>query len=468
MPQGPVPRKRPRGLALILLLGLFFILISGFDAKISVSAADSDPLKRPTMVTKTLSGQIDMCLSCHKETLDKAHGRQVLGCYSCHLGNPLAGTPEKAHKGMVLNPGDLRVAERTCGQEGCHVQQVKDVKNSLMATNRGIISTLRYYWGETGDHNEPLTVEKLLGPNAPKSPATNYFRKLCGTCHLWLPRHTLPSFLSEKGGGCTACHNVKKAKDGRTTTQDKHPLITRNIPMENCIRCHNRSGRIGLSYQGLYETEGYGTPFEDGETSSLQLEDGRFVKKIRPDIHFEKGLVCIDCHSQKELMGDGRQRAHLYQQVEIRCTSCHGGKKVLERLFKEQKSKKKFPKLNNLVRARDGRILLKGKKDKKAHHLNPFSGKKCKNPQHKRLSCQACHSTWVPQCYGCHVRFDRGKRQLDKLAIKETFGMWQEFKSYMRYESPVLGVLEEKPEKKVEGGGEGEGEGSKVVILVPG
>ncbi len=440
-------------IAIVTLLAALFII-----CPVSSLAKSTATKKRANKVTKTLSGRIEMCLSCHDERPDKAHGREVLGCSACHLGNPLAGTPYDAHKNMVLNPGDLRVVNKTCGQEGCHVEQVKHIKNTLMTTNRGIISTLRYYWGETQNNNHGLTVEELLKPHHPKSLAIDYFRKLCGTCHLWMPRNAMPGFIAEKGGGCTACHNqnIKLPPDKK---KGKHPLMTRDIPMENCVRCHNRSGRIGLSYQGLYESEGYGTPYEDGEFSALELPDGRFVQRILPDIHYEKGLVCIDCHSQKELMGDGRQMTHFYQQVEIRCETCHGGKATLKRLLAEQKAKKKFPMLNNLVTTPDGSISLKGKLDKKIHPLKPFSKAKCRNPQHKNLACQACHSPWVPQCYGCHVRYQRGEKQLDKLTLKETFGNWKEFRSYMRYESPILGVLNSKDENN---------EPAEVVILVPG
>ncbi len=438
----------------IQTISIILLIASSWTAP-KHALSKSYALSKPNKVTKTLSGQIDMCLSCHFETPDKAHGRKVLGCFVCHLGNPLSGDPDIAHQGVVLNPGDLRVVNRTCGQEGCHVEQVKQVKNTLMATNRGIISTLRFYWGETKDQNEPVTVEMLLKNRVAQSLALDYFRKLCGTCHLWLPKNTLPGFLSEKGGGCTACHYSKgPIKDRRK----KHPLITKKIPMKNCVRCHNRSGRIGLSYQGLYESEGYGTPFEDGDLSSLQLDDGRFVQEIHPDIHFKKGLICIDCHNQKEIMGDGKQHAHLYEQVEIRCVTCHGGKDELVKLLNEQNSNKRFPTLNNLVKATSGQIVLKGKTDEKLHELRPFSEKACRNEQHKSLSCQACHSPWVPQCYGCHVRYDRGKTQLDKLSLNESFGHWQEFRSYMRYESPVLGVLK-KDTKSIN---------DKVVILVPG
>ncbi len=438
-----------------VLFSLLIILFTCFPVlPRTCPSCEAKPLETPSRVTRTASGQIDMCLSCHDERPDKAHGRKVLGCFSCHLGNPLAGAPELAHKGMILNPGELSAAPKTCGQEGCHVEQVKRVRSSLMATNRGIISTLRFYWGETKDHQENLTVKKLMESDL-DTPATDYFRKLCGTCHLWLKRRSLPSFLADKGGGCTACHYYKPpaTKDGK---KPSHPFMTRHIPMENCVRCHNRSGRIGLAYQGMYESEGYGTPFQDGDFSEDQLQDGRFVKRLSPDVHFRKGMICIDCHSQKEVMGDGKEKAHFEQQLEITCSSCHSGNRELERIFQENLKKPKFPILTNLVKEK-GRFFLKGKKDGKLHPLDRFLDTECRHRTHERLTCQACHSRWVPQCYGCHVVNDRSRGQMDKLSLKETPGLWQEFRSFMRYEAPPLGI------KKEEGTGR-----EDVVILVPG
>ena len=119
--------------------------------------------KRPTALTLTTAGQVEMCLSCHKdEKLDPAHDAKMLGCAACHLGDPLAIGKKAAHKGMVMNPGDLRVVEKTCGVEGCHGADVAKVKNSLMATNRGILATLLYYWGEAPHQDGNFSVEKLI------------------------------------------------------------------------------------------------------------------------------------------------------------------------------------------------------------------------------------------------------------------------------------------------------------------
>ena len=84
-------------------------------------AAREHLTKRPKHLYQLADGQVEMCLSCHKEEkLDKSHDTKILGCSSCHLGDALAVTKEDAHHGIVRNPGDLRVVERTCGVEGCH------------------------------------------------------------------------------------------------------------------------------------------------------------------------------------------------------------------------------------------------------------------------------------------------------------------------------------------------------------
>lgn len=106
-------------------------------------------LERPGEIAITASGRVDMCLFCHTtEKLDAAHDGSVIGCTPCHLGDPLAIDKERAHRGLVNNPGDLRIAQQTCGVEGCHPTDPNKVVNSLMATNRGILGTLLYYWGK--------------------------------------------------------------------------------------------------------------------------------------------------------------------------------------------------------------------------------------------------------------------------------------------------------------------------------
>jgi len=393
-------------------------------------------LRRAREVPVLTSGRPDLCLACHtKERPGPAHARGVVGCADCHLGDPLTVEKRRAHKGLVKNPADLRYADRTCGRPECHPGYPARVKKSLMATNRGIITALRYYWKETPDFREDLSVRKLM-QTGKNSPALDYFRKLCGTCHLWLPRGKLPGFLREKGGGCAACHLLP----GKGPGKKPHPVLTRRIPVKNCARCHNRSGRIALTYQGLYEDEQYGTPIREGTFGAEELADGRFVERIPPDVHFKAGMGCIDCHTQSETMGDGKAYAHLEESLEITCEACHEG---------ESRTRKGRP-LPNLV-LRDGKLFWKAKLTGKLLPVKRPDPVACRHPVHRRLACWACHDRRVPQCFGCHVRRSGGEKQLDKLTFRETPSLWEEFRSYMRLEDPTLGFYR-----------------GKVTVLVPG
>ncbi len=414
-------------------------------------------IKHPEQVEVTTAGFVEMCLSCHKDVqLDPAHDARVVGCSPCHLGDALAIDKVKAHAGMVMNPGDLRVVEKTCGVEGCHPADVAKVKNSLMATNRGILSTLLYYWGERDTQNSEITVEQLLA-SGESSLALDYFRKLCATCHLWKQKNDMPGapeFFNEKGGGCSACHFVQPKgtqglsvtdfakEEGESSNKKKpHPLITKKIPEDNCIRCHNRSGRIGISYTGIFEAEGYGTPYEKGHLSSSRLPGNRFYLKIAEDIHHKKGMACIDCHTRDEIMGDGTQYAHYEEQLEISCQACHTEKPGQTR---------KGHTMNGIKKQPSGFVLV-GRLDGAIHPLKTPKKEVCTYPGHKRITCEACHSTWVPQCYGCHAKRDASETHLDKLTLEETPGWWEEGRSYIRYEKPMLAVW-----------------GDEVVIVTPG
>ncbi len=105
------------------------------------------------------------CLSsgCHTGIEDMHPQGLPIGCVDCHGGNASATTKEAAHvhpryerdwptSGAMpvrsyamlndespefvrfVNPGDLRAARMSCGSIGCHVDEVENVRKSMMAT----------------------------------------------------------------------------------------------------------------------------------------------------------------------------------------------------------------------------------------------------------------------------------------------------------------------------------------------
>lgn len=223
--------------------------------------------KKPITLKRIGNNRVENCLICHDSlpSPDNNHSKEALGCSSCHLGNPYATKEKDAHRGMVKNPANLPYTTVTCGK--CHKDQVERVRHSIMATNVGLINTLRYQWNELSKPEDTIDIYNLK--SIPITLAISHYRKFCATCHIWKRLNDLKGEIGTRGGGCIDCHLVKK---------QGHNALTTRIPSKNCTKCHNRSARIGLSYYGIYESEGFGTPYKNGAPNADTLSSGRFFQ----------------------------------------------------------------------------------------------------------------------------------------------------------------------------------------------
>ncbi len=415
-------------------------------------------IKRPEQVLK------ESCLFCHGNVTDpdSFHPVASMGCSRCHLGNPHAYEKERAHSFMVLNPADLRWVDRTCGSRDCHTDTVLRVKNSVMSTNQGILSKLQETWLGIKDYS--TGVQELLHETESRNLAIDQYRKMCGGCHLWKRRGDLNTERGRRGGGCTDCHIIDEKRESiKKTGNFQHPVMTTRIPSENCIKCHNRSARIGLSYEGKYESEGYGTPYRGSGFSTRRLSGGRFYLELKGDVHHEKaGMDCIDCHTGTGLMGDGKRYTTMEGQKDIRCNDCHNPEPYKIKSPDEKGARLSF--YNNRTDISDNTLIAISSKKTQLYNVQKFNGRwhlirkrdgkrfeiKLTSSEsyhtmngHERLSCQACHSQWMPQCYGCHITYRKGIKKRDWLTGKHTHGAWKEARSYMRFSRPILGLKDE-------------------------
>jgi hypothetical protein len=444
----------------------------------------------------------ERCLTCHfgTEDLSPSHPNSVFGCVICHGGNGPDLTVTGAHRGLrgAGNPARLDLAAASCGSRTaiagkCHserkdrlLDRVDNVPRSLMATNAGIVGILRFQWGVSKDSNPRFAIrnvsdgktrfEEIPGERTADGRinlASSHFRKFCAVCHLWTPR---PRARMGRLQGCPACH-ARYASDGKYHGADPtidreevgHPAthtITNRIPDERCRACHNRSARIGLNYHGEMESAQYGTPFVRGGLNDYTISDGRFVLRLTPDIHHEKGMGCIDCHTGQDTMGDGRLFGRMQDQVEIRCEDCHGSHTSPPKTMKVRnddqlvqtliRSAAPFVKLSEgdeIAVTSRGRPLphvrrtatgfrLRSKLTGKDHPVSVITGKTNAHriKGHDRLECDTCHSAWSPQCYGCHQYLDFGHKGRDHLTGKSTPGRWAEGRSYFRFSKNIYGI----------------------------
>ena len=419
---------------------------------------------------------VDGCLACHAQVSDPspAHPVAVLGCAPCHGGNRHSRDKRRAHSGMFSNPGDLAIVDQTCGQSSCHPDQAARIKQSIMTTNAGMLASLTWLWGSAGQAMHLDATGRSMADMNMTGPPRDYYAKMCSGCHFRRPRTTGGREFDQRGGGCSGCHVV-----GAPGERDEglhrlaHSPLSLRVPMANCVRCHNRSARIGLTYQGQLEDDGYGTPHQDGGPNRRQLSGGRSAIAIPADAHFLAGMVCIDCHTGLEIMGDGTAHATLKDQLEIRCRDCHEpqftrnatawaeavrlsglnrrvppapdgspAEKVLAVARKGSPLYALRQVLAPVGKARPGVAVLYRKLDgaplTMTLHAPPLPHHSL--PGHERLACQACHSPFMPQCFGCHATLRLDLTQRDHMLDRDTPGRWDEARSFTRFEAPALGL----------------------------
>lgn len=421
-------------------------------------------------------GDGSTCAECHLglELASETH----LECVSCHGGDPQEASEKASHQGMYgpKNPADPKYWDKTCGL--CHPYQLDRVRANLMYTNTGMIKNTQATWeGEDGFlyGTNRETVPNAKGEETElKSVAEldnlagELYRKTCSLCHIGIDSNQVWS--GSHASGCGACHfpyNDNATYQGNDPTvkgQWPHSASHKmeNLPDNNvCVRCHNRSGRIALSYEGRNDGNNSLVPTRNGEPGPDIISGVRNATRIQPDIHHEKGMECIDCHTSRDIMGDGYAYENMYQQTEITCEDCHGtlserprvepiSRENDEVLRESAHYKKPMKQGDRMVLTAKGRkysnvfieeekIWVQSKRTGKLHESKVITG----TPEHsivghERMECYSCHSRTVVQCYGCHTTYDQGKLGLDHIKGKRTPGQFEETEDYrMIYPFPL-------------------------------
>lgn len=401
---------------------------------------------------------------------DKSSAHVQPGDGPTFLRNLAAATLDGVDRAYLqfINPGDFRVMDATCA--ACHSEIAERMPSSPMAHTAGEIAVARYRAGAQDspralfgarayeDPNPPVDdacasprIERFAPePLTPESTPTVaqaqdlYLVKSCLRCHLddFGENRFEGDFRSS---GCPACHMVY-ADDGLSRSADPriskqtvpHPIshtLVRNVPTEQCTHCHYRGGRIGISMQGYRESAGPGLGPDNPEVLGRPLHghDAAYYlvdedttndfDETPPDIHFEIGMHCIDCHTEEEMHGNGHIYADTQCIVTTECTDCHGSIRQVAQIVPSR------PELF----AEDGNIFLRGKVSGTVWQVSQL--KHSVDPAHPDYSaaaalamgvnedglshtddieCYTCHAGWVPTCYGCHIDIDlsRSKRSL--------------------------------------------------------
>jgi hypothetical protein len=459
-------------------------------------------------------GRREGCLWCHAGMtgLSRAHGAEAVGCASCHAGNPFSLDRETAHAGVIPVPGNLADAPRSCGVERCHPSQVERVSGSLMASMAGVVAVDRAVFG-TGPVDREVHDVRALG----REGADGHLRLLCASCHLGAEKSS-PGPVGEdaRGGGCNACHlqysTAARAALGRylearaagpaaadpeRPVMTVHPNVSIAIERDSCFGCHSRSGRISTNYEGWMEQSTVESQQSTVERQQSRVErreptadsrtlrtlaDGRVFEFVAADVH-ARNMDCIDCHTAREVMGDGAAHARAHEALRVACADCHrppGGTGAATVVFEQldpesrriaelrgrNRPGERFlttadgiePLLNTELDAA-GTPTLVAKASGQRLPLKPPATVCLRSEGHGRLSCASCHAVWAPRCPQCHTAYDASGAGIDLLDGRRVDGAWVERAGPFEALPPTLGVR---------AGRTGEAAGDIVDTFIPG
>jgi hypothetical protein len=201
----------------------------------------------------------------------------------------------------------------------------------------------------------PMTTregERAFARRAFGAEGDRFFDASCSGCHVT---------------GCGDCHG-----------NGAHPTAAPTI--EACLRCHHGYS-VGWEYVGRAPREAH-SRYQRGAVAQGE----RFLSML-PDVHFERGMTCADCHPMASLHGGGRAKS---------CRDCHP---------------------------------------------SPAT-----NPEHaiaahmKTMECVACHAAWAAQEYGTFLVRPASAEQDAAFAALPKRGPWRTSAQLKRQDQPPLGL----------------------------
>lgn len=287
-----------------------------------------------------------------QDMLKKESRHNKAQCNECHLGDETAKEANAAHKGMLKplfisaagkvierkKPGaapllpegsdrtrallpensetrnilwhdrdpetfnfDPKIAEKTCGKAGCHPQELKQFRTTVMGANFRQ-RTMKTWTKPYGPHN--------CGPSFADTPPVPYLNKpqFAFSNTEEITRNLNTGFSKEQAiakqkfcnvchAGCLDCHYSPGKEKGTHSFIKRPDSETCSGNGRGTSMCHPgaMNSRRGESYIG----NDYSTP------------QGR-----PPDIHYKNNIHCVDCHKTgNKGMGDIQRKAE--------CTDCH-------------------------------------------------------------------------------------------------------------------------------------------------
>jgi hypothetical protein len=199
-----------------------------------------------------------------------------------------------------------------------------------------------------------------------------FFTAACAGCHV---------------SGCRDCHDGDPHPAAGPGPLVHAPVTApARLGDDTCLRCHN-GYFTGWEYHGR-------APREDHERYQRgAIANGAHTLKMLPDVHQERGLGCVDCHTVHAAEGHGKGGGGSVKG----CRDCH-------------------PAVSD---------------DVPEHAITAHL---------EKMECWACHSAWAAQEYGTFLVRPLTEEQREAFAPLPEQGGWRRSAALRRQDPPPLGL----------------------------
>jgi hypothetical protein len=347
------------------------------------------------------------------------------GCTACHTPYAKDGHNRESIDRTVADNGrqvttDLPFGLRTdLGQRGYAEKHVitRAVQTETCASCHGFVTRIDYaftgVWEVESDFTNPVEKIMTIGPY---------------------------EFTTPTGTSVRVFDNLARYVDGRVVNDGEGKSEDKNNNGElDDGEDDNANGKLDLPDR-VERSESF-----DGRQTRIVYGGHNGATRLM-DIHFERGMGCVDCHSIQDIHGDGNIYARNWDFIEIECDDCHGTPAAPATLkttgpnggndltvyttpFGERWLERDGDKVIQHSRQQKGLSwevpqLTAPKDDASRYaHNQPYeSGAEAGRDDENRafahiaesgkpggLECYSCHSSWQPNCLTCHMQMDVAK-----------------------------------------------------------
>ena len=349
--------------------------------------------------------------------------------------------PHLSFLGTNEHPGDYR----SSGCTACHVVYAND-REPLHSGP----------WAAAGHTGLSQSADPSIPKNEKGHPIRHQFTRAvptsqCMSCHMHQPNSFVNTYLgyimwdyetdaellwpkeqrypTEAEKRASLAHNPEGAAPrGLWTDIDFLERVTSLNPKAKHTQFADYHGH-GWNFMAVFKRDRKGNLLDANDGKVAFDDPDKFKKAVHlKDIHLERGMHCADCHFSQDEHGNGQIYGEYGNNIEIECQDCHGSATAYTnlrtsgpaappggndlRLGTTPFGQRRFIWVNGKLWQRSmvnpgmqwEVIQVRDTMTEGHEHFNAKSQRAKSIQLHNaKLTCYACHTSWMTSCSGCHL-----------------------------------------------------------------